>query len=246
MSADDLEQDIKQAASQLAPSGTLRVALNLSNSLLVSGAGRDGDWQGVAPDLARLVAESLHLPLEFVPYETPGEVTAAAGTQAWDIAMIGADPARAASIRFTDSYVGIEAGYLVPPGSSIASLAEVDMPGRRIAAFRGSAYELWLSANLKSASIVYGSSFDEAFERFRNEGLDALASLKVKLLSDAAAWPGSRVLDGRFMTVQQAIGLSPDKPQATAFLQGFVRRAKSSGEVEALIARHAVAGLVPV
>lgn len=100
--------------------------------------------------------------------------------------MIGADPERAKSISFTNPYLGIEAGYLVPSNSPIRSLERVDAVRHRVAAYKGSAYELWLGSNLRHATLVHGKSFEDTFERFRNEGIDALASLKPKLIADQA------------------------------------------------------------
>ncbi len=228
---------------QLAPGGTLRAAINLSNFLLVSGQSPAGDWQGVAPDMARAIATRLGVQLQFVPYKTPSELADAAQTGAWTVGMIGAEPARAEKISFTAAYVEIEATYLVPPGSALRHACEVDRPGNRIAVFAGSAYALWLVRNLKHAELVHASSFDGAFSQFRGEGLEALASLTPKLVSDAARWPGSRILDGRFMGIQQAVGTGRQNAEAADFLQGFVEEVKASGLVAGWIGRHRAQGL---
>ena len=231
------------ARQQLAPDGVLRVALNLSNSLLVSGKDADGGWRGVAPDMAAAIATELGAALELVGYATPGEVADAADTGAWAVAMIGADPARAAKIVFVEPYVEIEVGYLVPPGSALTAIGEVDRPGLRIAAYEGSAYDLWLRSHLRHATLVHGKTFDAAFERFRNEGLDALASLMPKLEADQRRWPGSRMLPGCVMAVQQSLGTARGNREAAVFLGQFVRRAKQSGWLAGLISEHGVSGL---
>ena len=235
--------DLEPVRSQLAPAGRLRVALNLSNFLLVSGQSATGEWQGVAPDMARELAGVLGVELEFVPYRTPSELAAAADAGAWTVAFVGADPARAARIAFSDPYVQIEATYLVPPGSPLQNAAEVDRPGHTVVAFAGSAYDLWLLRHLKHAALVHADSFQGAFERFHSEGLTALASLKSALLKDRLQWPGSRILDGSFMQVHQSVGTQKHHEAGAAFLQVFVAHVKSTGQVHEWIVRHQAEGL---
>ena len=231
------------AAQHLAPDGVLRVALNLSNFLLVSGKTEAGEWRGVAPDLARALARALNVAVEWVPYAAPGKVIAAADSGAWAVAFVGADPARAGSVVFADPYVEIEAGYLVPPGSPLQHADEVDRPGHRVSAFRGSAYELWLASHLTRASLVHGDTFDASFSLFRQGHADVLAGLMPKLLADRELWPGSRILQGAFMRVQQSVGTAMRNRRGADFVQQFVRDAKASGLVARLIEQHAIVGL---
>lgn len=232
-----------EVLQQLAPSGTLRAALNMSNFLLVSGKTANGEPDGVAREMAQAIAERLGVKLQVVPYPKPGELADAAGTGAWDIGLIGAEPARAEKISFTSAYVEIEATYLVPPGSSLRRADEVDRPGTRIAVLERSAYDLWLVRNIRHATLVHGNSFDGVFDMFREQGLEAMASLKPKLLTDAAKWPGSRILEGNFTAVQQSVGTSRRNTQAAAFLQSFVEEAKAAGWVAQWIAKHGIQGL---
>lgn len=228
---------------QLAPTGTLRAAINLSNFLLVSGRDDTGGPVGVAPDLARAIADHLGVGLRLVTYASPGELADAAASGAWDIGLIGADPARAQRIAFTPPYVQIAATYLVPAGSGLTEVAQVDRPGVRIAAYARSAYHLWLERHLKHAEIVTADSIDAAFDRFVEQRLDALACLTPRLLSDVERVPGSRILPGAFMTVQQAVGTHAAHVEATTFLSAFVEAAKADGRVARLIERHGVRGL---
>jgi polar amino acid transport system substrate-binding protein len=229
--------------AQLAPTGVLRAGINLGNFLLVTGRSAAGNPEGVAPDMARAVAERLGVPVRYVPYPRPGELADAVGTGAWDIGLIGAEPQRAERIAFTAAYCEIEATYLVPAGSPIGSIAEVDRPGVRIAVTARSAYDLWLERNIRHATLVRTESLDAAFERVVGEGLEVLAGLRPRLLSDAGKLPGSRLLDGKFTAVQQAIGTARANEAAAAFLRGFVEEAKASGLVARLIERHGVRGL---
>lgn len=228
---------------QLAPAGTLRAGINLGNFLLVTGKSPSGDPEGVAPDMARAIAERLGVKLKLVPLKTPGELADAAGGDVWDIVLIGAEPARAEKIAFSPAYAEIEATYLVPAGSKLRTIAEVDRPGIRIAVSARSAYDLWLVRNIRQAQLVHAEGIDAAFKLFVNDKLEALASLRPRLLTDVVKLPGARILDGRFTAVQQAVGTAKSNLAAAAFLRGFVEEAKASGFVAGLIARHHVAGL---
>ena len=228
---------------ELAPQGTLRAAVNLLNFLLVSGRGPAGEPLGVGPDMARAIADRLGVKLELVPYATPGELADAAADNTWDIGLIGAEPARAERITFTSAYVEIEATYLVPPGSSIQRLEEIDRPGVRIAVAARSAYDLWLKRHIQHATLVHAEGFDETFAMFQRDGLEAMACLRPRLLADAEKMPGSRILPGQFTAVQQSIGTHKRNTQAAAFLQQFVNEAIETGLVAGLIQRHHIRGL---
>ena len=229
--------------AQLAPTGVLRAGINLSNFLLVTGRDAHGSPEGVAPDMARAVADRLGVPLRLVPYASPGLLADAVGTDAWDIGLIGAEPQRAEKIAFTAAYAEIEATYLVPAGSPIATLGEVDRPGVRIASTARAAYDLWLERNISQATLLRAESIDGAFRLFTEQGLEALAGLRPRLLKDAQALPGSRILDGKFSAVQQAIGTARANEAAARFLHDFVEEAKANGLVARLIEKHGVRGL---
>ncbi|MFT8243152.1 ABC transporter substrate-binding protein [Roseomonas sp. BN140053] len=229
--------------SQLAPHGVLRAGINMSNFLLVTGRGPAGEPAGVAPDMARAIADRLGVPIRYVPYPRPGELADDANRDAWDIGLIGAEPQRAETIAFTAAYAEIEATYLVPAGSPITTLAEVDRAGTRIAVAARSAYDLWLERNIHHATLVRANSIDASFDTFTEGKLEVLAGLRPRLLSDAEKLPGARVLEGRFTAVQQAIGTARGKSAGAAFLQDFVAEAKASGLVASLIERHGVRGL---
>jgi polar amino acid transport system substrate-binding protein len=232
------------AVAALAPTGTLRAAINLSNFLLVTGRGADGNPEGVSPDMARTLAERLGVGLELLRYKTPGELADAAESGVWDIGNIGAEPARAASIAFTAAYCEIEATYMVPPGSTVTSVEEIDQPGKRIASAARSAYDLWLVRNIRHAELVQVTGLDASFEAFVEQGLDALAGLRPRLITDVERLPGARLLDGRFTAVQQAMGTPRGRDGAGfSYLEAFVEDAKASGFVAQLIERHGVQGL---
>ena len=232
--------------SQLAPHGVLRAAINMGNFLLVTGETDSGDPDGVSPDMARAIADRLGVPVKFIPYAKPSELADAAGTDTWDIGNIGAEPQRAEKIEFTAAYTEIEATYLVPPGSTIQSIADVDKPGNRISVSKGSAYELWLERNIKNAELVRANGIPAAFEQFVSQKMDALASLRPALLGDVTKLPGSRILDGQFAAVQQAVGTGKANTEGAAFLKAFVEEAKASGLVASFIKKHGVEGRLTV
>jgi polar amino acid transport system substrate-binding protein len=228
----------------LAPHGELRAAINMSNFLLVTGKTATGDPDGVSPDMARAVAKALDVPLRLIPYDSPGLVADAAVLDEWDIGNIGAEPQRAETITFTAAYCEIESTYLVPPGSSIRSIGDVDKPGVRIAVAGRSAYGLWLEANIQHAELVRTDSLDDSYDAFVEQKLDVLAGLRPRLITDAARIDGARILDGKFSSVQQAIGTPKTRPAAASqWLAQFVENTKSSGLVGELIDKHQVKGL---
>ena len=235
-----MSQDV---ISELAPTGVLRAGINLSNFLLVTARSAAGDPEGVAPDMAREIAQGLGVPVRYVPYKTPGELADMAGTGAWDIGLIGAEPARAEKIAFSAAYAEIEATYLVPAGSPLRTIGDVDRAGVRIAVTGRSAYGLWLDRNIKRATLVRSDTLDSALAQFVSERLDALAGLRPRLLADVEKLPGARILEGQFTAVQQAIGTARNNAAGAAFLRQFVETAKASGLVARLITRHGVRGL---
>jgi polar amino acid transport system substrate-binding protein len=229
------------ARAELAPNGRLRAALNYSNFLLVSS--RSPEHTGVAPDLARELARRAGATVEFIGYDNAGLAADAARDRAWDIAFIGAEPARAGEITFTPAYVEIEATYVVPAGSSIRSIDDVDREGVRIATSARAAYTLYLQRTLRHATVVEADGLQGSFDLFTGSKLEVLAGLKPRLLDDVKKIPGARLLDGRFTAVQQSMGVRKERAAAAAYLAAFAQEIKSSGMLAALIERHGARGL---
>jgi len=237
----------QKLVAELAPTGALRAAINMGNFLLVTGKDPSGDPSGVSPDIAAAIAARLGVPVEYVPYARPGELADDAEKGLWDIALIGAEPQRAAKISFTAAYCEIEATYLVPPGSPIHSIAEVDHAGIRIGVSARSAYDLWLERNIKQARLVrVEGGGDNAWNRFVDDKLEAYAGLRPGLLPLAEKLPGARILPGQFTAVQQAVGTPKKNAAGYAFLRDFVEEAKRAGIVASLIERHGVHGRLSV
>ena len=224
-------------AVELAPTGQLRAAINFGNTALAQKDPATGEARGVSVDLARELSWRLAVPLDIVPYDAAGKVAADATKNKWDVAFFAVDPKRAEDIAFSAPYVIIEGGYAVPAASPVKSIEEVDRAGVRIAVSNRSAYDLYLSRNLKQAQLVRAPSPQASFEMFAKDGLPALAGVKAALVDWAKKNPGYRVLDGRFMLIEQAMATPKDRERGAEYLRKFVEEQKANGFVAAALAR---------
>lgn len=218
--------------SDLAPTGTLRAAMNLVNTVLVRKHPRSGVLDGIAVDLARVLARRLGVPLTLVTFHGASTVMEAAEGGVWDVAFLAIDPARAAQVVFTEPYLLIAGGYAVAGDSPLRTAAEVDRPGARIVVGAGSAYDLYLTRTLRHASLVRAPAAGSAVtDLFLAGGLDAVAGLRPMLAAFVEQRPTLRLLDGSFMTIQQAICTPPGRAAGHRYLQAFVEEMKRSGGV---------------
>jgi polar amino acid transport system substrate-binding protein len=193
--------------------------------------------------VAREIASSLGVPVRYITFKSPGELADQAGKNVWDIGLIGAEPQRAAVMTFSAAYVEIEATYMVPPGSPIKSIAEVDRKGVKVVTSARSAYGLWLENNIRHAELIQIPGLDGAFNKFVEDRIDVLAGLRPGLLKDIAKMPGATILDGKFSAVQQAVGCNKPAKTGAEYIATFVERAKRSGLIASLIEKHKVNGL---
>jgi polar amino acid transport system substrate-binding protein len=182
-----------KAKAELAPTGVLRAGINLSNFLLVTGRAANGNPEGVSPDMAHAIADKLGVPLQLIPFKSPGELADQATNNVWDIGNIGAEPQRAQQIAFTAAYCEIEATYMVPAGSPIKSIAEVDKKGVRIVVAARAAYCLWLENNIKNATLVQVTGAEATLKKFIDEKFDVMAGLRPGLIKDIEKLPGARI-----------------------------------------------------
>jgi len=231
------------ARAELTPTGTLRAGINYGNVILARKDPATGELSGVAIDLAGELSRRLDVPITIVGFDTVGAMVDGAKAGAWDIAFLGSDPARAGEITFTAAYLKLQATYLVPAGSSIRSVTDVDREGVRVAAPARANYELFLTRNLKRAQLVRGQGADAAVELLAKGQAEALAGLRQALMWVAAKLPGSRLLDGQFMAVQQSMGVPNGRAAAAKYLRGFVEEAKASGLVARAIEKTGAAGV---
>lgn len=222
---------------ELAPTGTLRAAINYGNPVLAQREPASGQPQGVSVDLARELARRLDLKLELVTFDAAGHVFDALKSNAWDIAFLARDPVRASEIAFTAPYVIIEASYLVRDDAPYMEVGDLDRMGVRIAVGKGAAYDLYLTRALKHAELVRAATSNEAIELFAAEGLDAAAGVRQPLEAYACTHAGVRVVDGRFTAIEQAMGTPAGRQAAAAYLCEFIEDMKRSGFVAAALER---------
>lgn len=236
--------DITPAArAELMPTGRLRAGINHGNFLLITAGSKGPNPRGVVPDLARELGRRLGAPVEFVDFDTAGALADGARAGTWDVGFLGAEPQRATEIEFTAAYLEIPATYLVPAGSPIRSIDDVDRDGVRIAVTERAAYELYLSRTITHARLVRTEGLDGAFTLFVADKLEALSGLKPRLLMDVEKLPGARILEGQFTAVQQAIATPKGRRQAASYLRAFAEDVKASGFVAEAITRNAVPGV---
>ena len=226
-------EDLSAVAEDLAPTGTLRAAINLGNPVLAHGT--PGEPGGVTVDLAREVAARLDVPVEFVCFDAARKSFEALTSGAADLGFLAIEPARAAQVAFTAPYVVIEGVFVVPDGSPFTSPSDVDRAGVRIGVKQGSAYDLFLTRTLQHATVVRGEDGVVAFEE---QGLEVAAGIRQPMTAYAAAHPGTRVIAERFMQIQQAVGTTPDRrPETVEFLRALVEELKANGFVAGSLRR---------
>jgi polar amino acid transport system substrate-binding protein len=219
------------ARSELAPTGKLRAAINFGNPVLAQKDQASGEPRGVSVDLARELGRRLGVPVELVTFDAAGKVFDALKTDAWDIAFLAIDPVRAAEIVFTAPYVVIEGTYLVPADSPLRTIQDVDRDGVRVAVGNKSAYDLYLTRTLKRAQLVRVPTSPEAIDVFLKDKLEAAAGVKQPLLQFAKTHPNVRVMDGRFMVIEQAMGTPKGREAGALYLRELVEEMKASGFV---------------
>jgi polar amino acid transport system substrate-binding protein len=229
--------------ADLAPTGKIRAAINYGNFILATKDKATGESKGVAVDLARELGQRLGVPIDIVAYDSVAVMGDAAPTNVWDIAFLGSDPAREALMSFTAAYLEIEATYLVPGASPLRTADEVDREGVRVSAPARANYELYLKRNLKRAQLVSTDGADAAFQALATGKVEALAGLKQALYGLMEKLPGSRMVDGRFMGVQQSIAVPKGRDAGLAYLRSVVEDAKASGLVARAIERTGARGV---
>jgi polar amino acid transport system substrate-binding protein len=212
----------------LAPTGKLRVAINLGNMVLAQKDPATGEPRGVTAELAQELGKRLGVPVELHPFDGAGKVFEAVKGGGIDILFLAIEPVRAAEIAFTAPYVLIEGVYMVPKDSKLKTVADVDAAGVRIGVNKGSAYDLFLTRSVKNATLVRG---EDGVALFKQDKLEAAAGVKQPIVLYAKSDPEVRVLDGRFMEIRQAMGTPQGRDAGVAYLRGFVEEMKASGFV---------------
>jgi len=215
-----------EVVKDLAPTGKLRVSINLGNAVLAQGTAEAPT--GVTPDLARELAKRLGVPAELVPFDAAGKAFEALKAGRIDIVFLAIEPVRAAEIDFTAPYVIIEGVYMVPKESALRTPADVDSDGVRIGVNRNSAYDLYLTRTLKHAKLMRS---DSGIENFVKDKLEASAGVKQPMVAYAKAHPEYRIIEQRFMEIQQAMGTPKGRTAGAKYLAAFIEEMKASGFV---------------
>lgn len=226
----------------LAPTGKLRAAINYGNPILANKDAATGAPMGVSVDLAQELARRLDVPLEIVTFNAAGKVAEAIAANSVDIAFYAIDPKRGEDTLFSGPYVIIEGAYLVRQDSAIRSNEEVDRRGNRVVVGLGSAYDLYLSRELKQAELVRAPTSPLVSDMLLQQQLEVAAGVKQQMQADAKRLPGLRLLDGRFMEIRQAMAIPKSRQAAHAYLNNFVEQMKRSGFVTEALARHHIEG----
>jgi polar amino acid transport system substrate-binding protein len=227
----------------VAPTGRLRASINLGNPILAGTDAATGEVRGVSIDLALAFGEQLGVEVELVVFDTAAKSVQAVTDERADIGFFAVDPARGAGIAFSAPYVLIEGCYLVRTDSPLRANGEVDQADRSVVVGQGSAYDLFLTRELKAATIVRAPSSPAVVSTFLERDADVAAGVKQQLEADAQRLGGLRLLPGRFMVIQQAMGLPKGRGEAAAAcLAAFVETIKASGFVADALARHGVQG----
>jgi polar amino acid transport system substrate-binding protein len=226
--ADGLSPDL---VKELAPTGRLRAAINFGNSVLAQPDPASGPPRGVSGELARELARRLGVGIDYVTFDAAGKVFEALKEGLWDVAFLAVDPVRAAGIAFTAPYVVIEGVYLVPKDSALQTVEDVDRDGVRIAVATGSAYDLYLTRAIKHATLIRQPSGPESLEMFVKDRLEAAGGVRQPISAFAQAHPETRVIPGRFMAIEQAMGTVKGRDAGIAYLRTFIEEMKASGFV---------------
>lgn len=221
---------------ELAPTGRLRVAINLGNSVLAQSDPATGAPGGVTVDLARRLGENLGVPVDLSTFKSAGTAFDALKSGAIDIVFLAIDPLRAEYVAFTEPYVLIEGIFLVAVESGLHDIGNIDRPGVRVAVARGSAYDLFLTRELKAATLVRMPTGEGALQTFVDDKLEVAGGVRQPSLKFMASHANLRMIEPPFMQIRQAMGTAQGRPAAAAYLRVFIEEAKASGFVmEALL-----------
>lgn len=227
----------------LAPTGRLRAAINHGNTVLAQ-KHADGTLGGVTVALARELGKRLDVPVDLIPFDAAGKVFAAIPEKAWDIAFLAIEPVRAAEIEFTAPYVLIEGYFMVPQASPLRTPVEVDRDGIRIAVAKGAAYDLFLSRTFKHATLQRAPTGPEAMKMMLQDKLEAGAGVKQHVSQFVAEHPELRMIEQRFMAIEQAMGTLKGRLDGVAYLKPFIEEMKASGMIAAELKASGQTGAV--
>ena len=231
---------IETISKKLAPSGVLRVGLNMSNFLLINGKDKTGLPDGVSPGIGKRLAEELNVKYEFVQYAKPGLLADAVNDNKWDVGNIACEKERAKSIDFSNSYVNIDANFIFREKDNFKTNHQVNTFGNKVAVLERSAYDLWLTENFKNVELIRVNSIEESHELFRENKVNVLAGLKPKLIEEVEANDEYKMIGTPFTFIQQSIGIKKGNSEILDFLNSFISKLIKEGFIENLLKKHKV------
>lgn len=226
-----MKNPCNEVIHELAPTGQLRAAINYGNPVLAQLDSKSGQPKGVSVDLAMQLGQRLGIPVDFVTFDSAGNILKAVKNSAWDVAFLAIDPDRAAEIDFTSPYMTIEGTYLVRSSSPLRTIEEVDHTGVRIAVGAGAAYDLYLTRTLTKAELRRAPTSAGAIDLFMTEGLEAVAGVRQPLAEYARTHPEVRIIEGKFMSIAQAMATPKGRPAGSAYLRTFIEEMKAGGAI---------------
>ena len=227
-------------SKKLAPSGVLRVGLNMSNFLLVNSVDKLGFPDGLSPDVGKKIAEELNVSCKLVQFKRPGLLADAVNEDKWDIGNIASEKERSKTIDFSDPYVNIDANFIFRNKDNFTSNEEINSPGIKIVLAERSAYDLWLTENFKNAELIKVKTIDSSHKLFREGGVDVLAGLKPKLLEELKINDDFKIISNPFTYIKQSIAIKKGNPEILLFLNDFISKLIKEGYVESLLKKHNV------
>ena len=231
---------IEIISKKLAPTGILRVGINMSNFLLINGKDSDGLPDGVSPDIGKKLARELNVECKLVQFKKPGLLADAVNENMWDIGNIACEKERSKTIDFTNPYVNIDANFMFRKKDNFKTNDDINLPEIKIAVLDRSAYDLWLTENFKNVELIRVNTIEESHQLFREDKVNVLAGLKPKLIEEIKTNDDFKMINSPFTYIKQSIGIKKGTPEILDFLNKFISKLIKEGYVESLLKKHNV------
>ena len=231
---------IDDIIKKIAPTGVLRVGINMSNFLLVNSKDKLGVIDGVSPGIGKKLAKELNISFEIVQFANPGLLADAVDNNEWDIGNIASEKERGKTIDFSDPYVNIDANFLFREEDNFKNNNDIDQSGIKIAVFERSAYDLWLTENFKKAELIRVNSIEESHNLFKDNKVNILAGLKPKLIDEMKKNNNYEMIQSPFTYIKQSIGIKKGNPEVLDFINKFISNNIKEGYIKSLLQQHNV------
>ena len=231
---------IDDIIKKIAPTGLLRIGVNMSNFLLINSKDKLGVVDGVSPGIGKKLAKELNISFEIVQFANPGLLADAVDNNEWDIGNIASEKERGKTIDFSDPYVNIDANFLFREEDNFKNNNDIDQPGIKIAVFERSAYDLWLTENFKKAELIRVNSIEESHNLFRENKVNILAGLKPKLIDEMKKNNNYEMIQSPFTYIKQSIGIKKGNPEVLDFINKFISNNIKDGYIKSLLQQHNV------